>query len=109
MISDTNLGEAAESLFFMEWQRMDRNKLTEHLLGLEIDIRFISIKEARKAGVIGDSAELETALHHAIKLAIDGERDLTVLAEALRQALVDAGFRHGVDEILELFCEKNKG
>lgn len=87
---------------------MKRNKLTEMMLGLEIDIRFISIKEAMKAGIMGEPAKIEAALHHPILLAIAGERDLTVLAEAMRQALTDAGFGYGVDDVVELFCDKNR-
>lgn len=87
---------------------MNRNKLTEIMLGLEIDIRFISIKEAVKAGIMGEPAKIEAALHHPILLAIAGERDLTVLADAMRQALTDAGFGNGVDDVVELFCDKNR-
>lgn len=86
---------------------MDRNKLTERLLGLEIDIRFVSIREAAEAGITGDPVAVESALHCPILLAIDGERDLGVLANSLRTALLGMGANQGVGKLMSLFFEKN--
>lgn len=41
---------------------MDRNKLTEMLLGCEVSTRFVSIKEAMEAGIKGEPAAIEAAL-----------------------------------------------
>lgn len=87
---------------------MNRNKLTEHLLGLEIDIRFVSIREAVGAGCRGDIALLEAALHRPVLLAIDGVDDLAVLANGLREALSNAGFKQHADTVSTLFLAKNR-
>ena len=86
---------------------MHRNKLTEHLLGIEIDIRFVSIREAVSAGIEGEPALIEAALHCPALLAVEGERDLVVLANALREALLAMGAKRGVAEVVSLFDVKN--
>lgn len=87
-----------------------RNKLTEQLLGLEIQIRFISLGEAKSlhAGT-GDEALLEKALHVPIRLAIDGEKDITVLAVALSGALSAQGSSPAAAlSLVTLFLNKNR-
>lgn len=88
---------------------MDRNKLTETLLGLEIAIRFVSIHEAAEVGVMGNPAKIEAALHCPMLLAIAGERDVAVLANALREALLGMGANQGTGNLVALFLEKNIG
>lgn len=86
---------------------MDRNKLTEMLLRSEVLTRFVSIKEATEAGIKGEPAAIEAALHSPALLAIDGERNPAMLAEALRNALLVLGAKQGVGRLVTLFCEKN--
>lgn len=88
--------------------KMNRNKLIEKLLGLEITTRFISIKEAVGVGCRGDMALLEGALHRPMLLAIDGVSDIEVLADGLREALSNAGFMQHADAVSTLFLEKNR-
>lgn len=79
---------------------MTRNQLTEHLLGREIRVRFVSIREAVRlhdqsihdvGGLPGvrDSALLESALHRPMQLALYNEAtELHVLAASLADAVV---------------------
>lgn len=89
---------------------LTKNQLIEHLLGLEIEIRFISLREAKAiyAGAC-DDALLEAALHVPMRLAIDGENDIAALALALGQALnahyPSAG---AAQAVVSLFLEKNQ-
>lgn len=87
-----------------------RNKLTEQLLGLEIEIRFISLREAKS--INADACEndlLEAALHVPMRLAIEGEKDITVLALALGQALNALGSSPvATQSVVSLFLEKNR-
>lgn len=87
-----------------------RNKLTEQLLGLEIEIRFISLREAKS--INADACEndlLEAALHVPMRLAIEGEKDITVLALALGQALNALGSSPvSTQSVVSLFLEKNR-
>lgn len=88
---------------------LTRNKLTEVLLGFEIEIRFISLREAKShhAGTVDDSL-VERALHVPMRLAIEGEKDITVLAVALGQALSAQGFSHAASRsIVSVFLSKN--
>ena len=88
-----------------------RNKLTEQLLGLEIEIRFISLREAKS--INADACEndlLEAVLHVPMRLAIEGEKDITVLALALGQALNALGSSPvATQSVVSLFLEKNRG
>ena len=90
---------------------LNRNQLTEQLLGLEIAIRFISLREAKSlhAGT-GDDTLLETALHVPMRLAIEGENDITVLAVALGEALSAQGSSPAsAQAVVSLLLEKNQG
>lgn len=87
-----------------------RNKLTELLLGLEIEIRFISLREAKSlhAGA-GDDSLLERALHVPMRLAIESEKDITVLAVALGEALSAQGSSPAAARsVVSLFLKKNR-
>ena len=90
---------------------LTRNQLTEQLLGLEVETRFISLREAKTmyAGAC-DDALLEAALHVPMRLAIEGEKDITVLALALGQALNALGSSPvATQSVVSLFLEKNHG
>ena len=90
---------------------LTRNQLTEQLLGLEIAIRFISLREAKSlhAGT-GDDSLLERALHVPMRLAIEGENDITVLAVALGEALSAQGSSPAsAQAVVSLLLEKNQG
>ena len=89
--------------------RFTRNKLTEQLLGLEVEIRFISLREAKllHGGTVDDFL-LERALHSPILQAIQGEKDIIVLAAALSESLKAHGFSTRVARLLvSLFLSKN--
>ena len=89
---------------------LTRNHLTEQLLGLEIEIRFISLREAKSlhAGT-GDDSLLERALHVPMRLAIEGENDITVLAVALSGALSAQGSSPAAAlSLVTLFLKKNR-
>ena len=90
---------------------LNRNQLTEQLLGLEIAIRFISLREAKSlhAGT-GDDSLLERALHVPMRLAIEGENDITVLAVALGEALSAQGSSPAsAQAVVSLLLEKSQG
>lgn len=79
---------------------MNRNQLTEHLLGREIRVRFVSIREAvclhdqsihDVGGLLGvrDAALLESALHKPMHACLcDETTHLNVLAGILYHALL---------------------
>ena len=89
---------------------LTRNQLTEQLLGLEVETRFISLREAKTmyAGAC-DDALLEAALHVPMRLAIEGEKDITVLAVALGEALSAQGSSPAAARsVVSLFLKKNR-
>lgn len=90
---------------------LTRNQLTEQLLGLEVETRFISLREAKTmyAGAC-DDALLEAALHVPMRLAIEGENDIAALSLALGKALNAVGFSPAANQaVVSLFLEKNSG
>lgn len=103
---------------------MTRNQLTEHLLGREISVRFVSIREAVRlhdqsiidvGGLLGvrDAALLESALHRPMQQCLyDETTDLCVLAASLADAVVQNhafldGNKRTAFLCAVLFLEKN--
>ena len=89
---------------------LTRNQLTEQLLGLEVETRFISLREAKTmyAGAC-DDALLEAALHVPMRLAIEGEYDIAVLSLALGEALnLNCHSAGDAQAVVSLFQAKNR-
>lgn len=92
-----------------------RNRLTEALLGQEIEVRFVSLAEGLRlvsSAVLIDLAAIEAALQAPMRAALAGEGDLLELAARLAEAVLQAAaFAEHNQQVAEaaaaLFLRKN--